>query len=82
MGTFGEEEKGGKGKKRKKKKIKVKWCGDFDFVYLKNQKSYCPSKSIGCCKFKSKDSFLWRMSEDGVISIIFLCEEYLTKKDI
>lgn len=79
---FGEEEKGGKEKKRKKK-IKVKWCGDFDFLDLRNQKSLmCPQKSIGCCKLKSKDSLLWRMSEDGVISIIFLCEEYLTKKDI
>ena len=39
---FGEEEKGGKEKKRKKK-IKVKWCGDFDFLDLRNQKSLmCP----------------------------------------
>lgn len=33
--------KGEKKRKERKKKIKVKWCGDFDFLYLRNQKGYC-----------------------------------------
>ena len=36
-----EKKRKGEKKRKKIKKIKVKWCGDFDFLYLRNQKSYC-----------------------------------------